>query len=92
MARPGYESDRLVIQLMDLATGTVRPLTQDWDRSVSSLAFTPDSKALIATAEDVLDAPAFRVDLASGRPRASSSIRAVKAMSARSSRWRADAS
>lgn len=67
MARPGYESDRLVIQLMDLATGTVRPLTQDWDRSVTSLAFTPDSKALIATAEDVLDAPAFRVDLASGK-------------------------
>jgi dipeptidyl aminopeptidase/acylaminoacyl peptidase len=34
MARPGYESDRQVLQLRDLATGQVRPLTQAWDRSV----------------------------------------------------------
>ncbi|GHC85459.1 S9 family peptidase [Novosphingobium pokkalii] len=67
MARPGYEADRLVVQLMDLKTGKSRALTQDWDRSASSLAFTPDSKALIVTAEDVLDTPAFRVDLASGQ-------------------------
>jgi hypothetical protein len=52
---------------MDLKTGKSRALTQDWDRSASSLAFTPDSKALIVTAEDVLDTPAFRVDLASGQ-------------------------
>jgi len=67
MARPGYESDRLVVQLMDLRTGQRRALTQGWDRSVASLAFTPDSKALIATAEDVLDTPAFRIDLATGK-------------------------
>lgn len=67
MARPGYESDRLVVQLMDLRTGQYRALTQGWDRSVTSLAFTPDSKALIATAEEVLDTPAFRIDLTSGK-------------------------
>lgn len=67
MARPGYEADRLVVQVMDLKTGIVRPLTQNWDRSVGSIAWTPDSKALIVTAEDVLDNPAFRIELASGK-------------------------
>jgi dipeptidyl aminopeptidase/acylaminoacyl peptidase len=67
MARPGYEADRLVVQLMNLKTHERRALTGGWDRSVSSIAWTPDSKALIVTAEDVLDTPAFRVDAASGK-------------------------
>jgi hypothetical protein len=67
MARPGYESDRLVVHLRNLATGEDRALTEGWDRSVASLTWTPDGKALIATAEDVLDTPAFRIDAASGK-------------------------
>ena len=67
MERPGYEADRLVVQLLNLKTGQKRALTAGWDRSVSSLAWTPDSKALIATAQDVLDTPAFRIDIASGK-------------------------
>ena len=62
MARPGYEADRQVIQLRDLETGVVTPLTQDFDRSFGTLAWTPDSRWLIATAGDVLDTPAFRID------------------------------
>ncbi|WP_226016219.1 S9 family peptidase [Novosphingobium sp. FKTRR1] len=67
MARPGYESDRLVVHLRDIKTGAVRALTGAWDRSVTSLAWTADGKALIATAEDVLDTPAFRIDPRSGK-------------------------
>lgn len=67
MERPSYEADRLVVQLLNLKTGQKRALTAGWDRSVSSLAWTPDSKALIATAQDVLDTPAFRIDAASGK-------------------------
>jgi len=67
MARPGYEADRLVVNLINLQSGERRELTGAWDRSVASLAWTPDSKALIATAEDVLDTPAFRIDPASGK-------------------------
>ena len=66
MARPGYEADKLTVMLKELATGQVRPLTADWDRSVSSLAWTLDSRWLIATAQDVLDTPAFRIDPANG--------------------------
>lgn len=67
MARPGYEADRLVVNLLDLKSGQRRALTGGWDRSAGSIAWTADSKALIVTAEDVLDTPAFRVDPASGK-------------------------
>lgn len=67
MARPGYEADRLVLMLRDLRTGTVRALTQGWDRSVSSIAWAPDSRSIIVTAQDTLEHPAYRVDVRSGR-------------------------
>jgi len=67
MARPGYEADRMVLQLRDLATGTVRPLTQAWDRSVDSIEWAPDGKSLLVTAGDTLEEPVFRVDIATGQ-------------------------
>ncbi|WP_228766500.1 S9 family peptidase [Pelagerythrobacter aerophilus] len=66
MARPGYEADRLVIHLRNLATGETRALTESFDRSFGSLAWTPDSRWIVATAQDVLDTPAFRIDPATG--------------------------
>jgi len=67
MARPGYESDRQVVQLRDVATGATRPLTQNWDRSVGSIEWTPDGKSLLVTAGDTLEEPVFRVDVANGK-------------------------
>ena len=67
MARPGYESDRMVIHLRDLTSGKTRALTQNYDRSFHSLSWTPDSRWIVATAQDVLDTPAFRIDPASGK-------------------------
>ena len=66
MARPGYESDRQVLMLRDLATGTVRPLTQGWDRSVGSITWAPDGRSLLVAAEDTLEGPIFRVDAQTG--------------------------
>jgi dipeptidyl aminopeptidase/acylaminoacyl peptidase len=66
MARPGYEADRQVVMLRDLRRGTVRALTQGWDRSVASIAWAPDSRSLIVTAQDGLEHPAFRVALRDG--------------------------
>jgi dipeptidyl aminopeptidase/acylaminoacyl peptidase len=63
MARAGYEADRLVLKLMDLKTGKVTALTDKWDRSVGSLAWTADSKSMLVTAQDVLEHPLYRVDL-----------------------------
>jgi dipeptidyl aminopeptidase/acylaminoacyl peptidase len=55
------------VMLRDLAAGTVRALTQDWDRSVTAIAWAPDSKSLIVTAQDLLEHPAFRVDIKTGQ-------------------------
>ena len=67
MARAGYEADRQVIMLRDLASGTTRALTAAWDRSAGSLAWSPDGRSLLITAEDVLEQPVLRVDAATGR-------------------------
>jgi dipeptidyl aminopeptidase/acylaminoacyl peptidase len=67
MERPTYEADRLSIRLLDLATGKVRNLTKDTDLSFGSLTWEADGKSLIATAQEVLDTPAFRIDPASGK-------------------------
>jgi dipeptidyl aminopeptidase/acylaminoacyl peptidase len=67
MARPGYESDRTVLMLRDLASGKVRPLTQAWDRSVGSIEWAPDGRSLLVTAEDTLETPVFRIDATNGK-------------------------
>ncbi|WP_260483569.1 S9 family peptidase [Sphingomicrobium flavum] len=66
MARPGYESDRFVLNLRNLATGEVRALTQDWDASIGSIAWTPDSSGLIVGIGEVMEHPIYRVDAATG--------------------------
>ncbi|MBU7579939.1 MAG: S9 family peptidase [Porphyrobacter sp.] len=67
MERPTYEADKLAVQLMDLKTGQTRNLTGDTDLSFASLAWAADGKHLIATAQKVLDTPAFRIDIATGK-------------------------
>lgn len=67
MARPGYEADRMVLQLRDLGSGQVRPLTQNWDRSIDSITWAADGKSLVVTAGDTLEEPVFRVDAATGQ-------------------------
>ncbi|MDB5696697.1 MAG: peptidase [Sphingomonas bacterium] len=67
MKRPGYEADRQVVMLRDLASGQTRALTQGWDRSVGSLAWAADGRSLLATADDTQEVPLFRIDAATGK-------------------------
>lgn len=67
MARAGYEADRQVLKVRDLASGQVRAVTANWDRSVGSIAWAKDGKSILVTAEDVMETPVFRVDVASGK-------------------------
>lgn len=67
MARATYEADRQVVMLRDLASGKTRALTQAWDRSVGSLAWAPDGRSLLVTAEDVMETPVWRVAVETGR-------------------------
>ena len=67
MARAGYEADRQVIMLRDLASGRTRALTAGWDRSAGSLAWALDGRSLLITAEDVMEGPVWRVDATTGQ-------------------------
>ena len=66
MARPGYEADRQVLMLRDLATGRTRALTDKWDRSVGSIAWSRDGRSLLVTAEEVMENPVWNIDAATG--------------------------
>ena len=67
MARAGYEADRQVLKVRDLVTGQTRALTANWDRSVGSIAWAPDGRSIVVDAQDVMENPLFRVDLATGK-------------------------
>lgn len=67
MERPTYEADKLAVHLLDLSTGESRNLTKDTDLSFASLAWSADGKHLIATAQKVLDTPAFNIDPKTGK-------------------------
>ena len=66
MARPTYEADRQVLMVRDLGSGQVRAVTANWDRSVASIAWSKDGKSIIVDANDTLENPLFRIDVATG--------------------------
>jgi dipeptidyl aminopeptidase/acylaminoacyl peptidase len=65
--RPGFESDRLHLVLIDLKTNAKRPLTQNWDRSIGSFQWSHDGKTLFATADHLGQHPLWAIDAATGR-------------------------
>ncbi|MBK7643336.1 MAG: S9 family peptidase [Planctomycetes bacterium] len=72
MARPGYESDRQRIVLMQAGpTGFQAPrvLTEAWDRSPGDLSWSNDGKTLYASADNLGQHSLFAVDAASGAVR-----------------------
>ncbi|MFZ5441030.1 MAG: prolyl oligopeptidase family serine peptidase [Myxococcota bacterium] len=67
MSRPKFEADKLRVMVRDLSTGKERSLTDAWDRSASSLAWSADGKSLFVTADDLGQVGVFSIDVASGR-------------------------
>jgi dipeptidyl aminopeptidase/acylaminoacyl peptidase len=65
--RPGFESDRFHLVLLNLQSGVKRQLTQSWDRSISSFAWAHDGKTLFVTANHLGQRPLWAVDVESGR-------------------------
>ncbi|MFO7304737.1 MAG: S9 family peptidase [Gammaproteobacteria bacterium] len=66
--RPGFESDRFHIVLLDRTTGERRALTDDWDRSVSTIQFSKDGRSLYTTADHFGQHPLWSIDIKSGKP------------------------
>ncbi|HEY0309705.1 MAG TPA: S9 family peptidase, partial [Luteimonas sp.] len=69
MKRPGFEADRFGLMAMDLATGKVREIAPQWDRSADSIVLSADGRTLYTTAGDVGEHPLFAVDVATGAVR-----------------------
>lgn len=66
MARPGYESDKLTLTVLDIDAQSRTKLTSAWDRSIGSIVWEDGGDGLIVTTSDILDHPAYRIDAASG--------------------------
>ena len=66
-SKPGSESDRFGITIVDLRSGQVRTLAPNWDRSTTVLQWSQDGRSLLAIAEDDGQARLFTVDVSSGR-------------------------
>ncbi len=67
MKQPGHESDRARIVVYDRQTKQFNWLTEPVDLSVDQFAWTPDSKALIFSAQDEIWHSLYRVALADGK-------------------------
>lgn len=67
MATPGFEADRQQIVLYDRATGERKPVAPDWDRSVQSLTWAPDSRSVVAVVEERGGQNLYRVAIPTGQ-------------------------
>ena len=63
MANPGYEADEDVLVVYDRKTRERRRLSEDLDRSVRELKWSPDSGRIVFTARDEGRISVFAVDL-----------------------------
>ncbi len=66
MVWPGYESDRFRIVLYSWPDGAKQVLTDNWDRSPSSLCFSADSNTIYTTAANVGQKSLFAVNVRNG--------------------------
>jgi dipeptidyl aminopeptidase/acylaminoacyl peptidase len=69
MTRPGYESDRFRIILRSWPGGIERVLTEDWDRSPSSICFSADGNTIYTTAANTGQRSLFTIDVKTGAAR-----------------------
>jgi dipeptidyl aminopeptidase/acylaminoacyl peptidase len=66
MKRAGFEADRERIAIIDVASRKLRVVTEGWDRSAGSLAWSADGRTLFTESDNVGNHSLFAVDVASG--------------------------
>lgn len=70
MARPGYEADRQRVTLYDVKTKKPRVLTENWDRSAGSIAWSHDGKTIFTSADNLGNQSLFAIDVETGAAKA----------------------
>jgi len=76
MARAGFEADKESLIIYQRKLGQSRNATINFDRSVASLAWTPDSKGIFFTAEDQGEVPIWSLPLDAKQPKQVSRLHA----------------
>jgi len=66
MDRAGYEADKLTVLVREWPDGETRRLTDAWDRSADSIAWSADGRTLYVIAEDTGQRGLFAIDVATG--------------------------
>jgi dipeptidyl aminopeptidase/acylaminoacyl peptidase len=66
MKRAGFEGDRERIGIIDVASRKLRVLTEGWDRSAGSVAWSADGKTIFTDTDNVGNHSVFSIDVASG--------------------------
>ena len=64
----GFYADKERLALHDRKSGQNKVMTEEWDRSVSGLVWTPDSKAFYGAIDDAAHERVYRIDAATGKP------------------------
>ncbi len=67
MSVPGFEADRQQIMLYERATGKKIPLSASWELSVSSIAWMPDARDLLAEVEERGGHAFYRIEVPGGK-------------------------
>jgi dipeptidyl aminopeptidase/acylaminoacyl peptidase len=67
-ARAGFEADKWRLLVQDRQSGKTRDLTEEFDRSVGSFSWSPDSNTICFAAEDHGEAPIYSVVLQNNQP------------------------
>src|SRR5262249_3231478 len=71
-ARPGYESDRFRVMVMDWPHGKPREVAPGWDFTVKDIAWSRDGQSLWRIAENGTHVTLWEVPVAGGEPLAKS--------------------
>ncbi len=69
MKRAGFEADRERITVIDVATRKPRVITEAWDRSAASIAWSADGRTIFTEADNVGNHSLFAIDVATGAAR-----------------------
>ena len=68
-ARAGFEADRFALALCDRMSGEIRDATRNFDHSIGSFVWSPDSKTVFLSAEDHGESPIYALPLEASQPR-----------------------
>jgi dipeptidyl aminopeptidase/acylaminoacyl peptidase len=64
----GFYADKARLVLHDRQSGKNKVMTEEWDRSVGGLVWTPDSKGFYADIDDEAHNRVYRIDASTGTP------------------------